>query len=49
MQAAYNGVFVSLALAMASVNNNAATVVDVPLVKPFCSVFCRASISEDAD
>ena len=48
IQAVYNGELVSLASAIASVNRNAATVADVPLVKPFCNGFCRASSSENA-
>ena len=49
MQAAYSGVFVSQASAIASVNSNAATVAEVPFVNPFCSGFCKASNSEKAD
>ena len=49
MQAANSGVFVSLASAIASVNNNAATLAEVPFVNPFCSGFYKASNSEKAD
>ena len=48
IQVVYSGVFVSLASAMGSVNRSAATVGDVPLVKPFCSGFWRASSSANA-
>ena len=48
IQAVYNGDLVSLASAIASVSSSAATVADVPLVKPFYNGFCRASSSENA-